>query len=300
MARHRSPRGRRAHEGSPFPASRRATGTPSLRRTASVPTPSLAPAFPGPLASTPIRRGAAVVAVAGGALSLMGAAAPVAAPQVADVAALAQLPAQDAPTRDVAEQDLTDVLLRSSVEPVAPDPDVLDDPSPLVKAVQMAEEQLARAEEERAAAEERAREEAEEAAAQAAEAERRASVGADCGLDTGQLGAVKDYVREAAEFLGCLFGEPTMHGVAGRAGTSDHPSGKAIDFMVDRATGDRLAACALRNQDSLGISYVIWEQRINHGSGWEPMEDRGGATANHFDHVHVSFDSAGGGELTGC
>ncbi|QJY46799.1 hypothetical protein [Pseudonocardia broussonetiae] len=243
-----------------------------------------------------MRRGAAVVAVAGGALSLMGAAAPAAAPQVADVAALAQLPAQDLP----AQGDVADVLLRSSVEPVAPDPDVLDDPSPLVKAVQMAEERLVRAEEERVAAEERAREEAEEAAAAAAEAERRASVGADCGLDTGQLGAVQDYVREAAEFLGCLFGEPTMHGVAGRAGTSDHPSGKAIDFMVDRATGDQLAACALRNQDALGISYVIWEQRINHGSGWEPMEDRGGATANHFDHVHISFESAGGGELTGC
>ncbi|MDN5932288.1 MAG: hypothetical protein L0I24_14660 [Pseudonocardia sp.] len=231
-----------------------------------------------------------------GAGSLMGAGAPAATPQVADVGTLTDLPSP---------ADAPEVLLLSSVLPVVPDnaPDeteVLDDPAPLVKAVQMAEEQIARAEEERVAAEERAREEAERAAAEAAEAERRSSVGADCGLDTGSLGAVKDYVREAAEFLGCLFGEPTMHGVAGRAGTSDHPSGKAIDFMVDRATGDQLADCALRNMDALGISYVIWEQRINTGSGWEPMEDRGGATANHMDHVHVSFDSAGGGDLRGC
>ena len=87
---------------------------------------------------------------------------------------------------------------------------------------------------------------------------------------------------------------------ASRAGTSDHPSGRAVDFMTDRASGDALADCALQNMDALGISYVIWEQRINHGSGWEPMEDRGGVTANHFDHVHISFDGEGGGELTGC
>ena len=47
------------------------------------------------------------------------------------------------------------------------------------------------------------------------------------------LGAVQPHVRAAAQFLGCRFGEPTMYGVAGRAGTSDHPSGRAVDFMVD-------------------------------------------------------------------
>jgi hypothetical protein len=92
-----------------------------------------------------------------------------------------------------------------------------------------------------------------------------------------------------------------MFGVAGRAGTSDHPGGLAVDFMVDRATGDRLADCALANMDALGVKYVIWKQRINHGNGWKGMEDRGGATANHFDHVHISFDrGAGGGTQRGC
>ena len=92
-----------------------------------------------------------------------------------------------------------------------------------------------------------------------------------------------------------------MFGVAGRAGTSDHPGGLAVDFMVNRSTGDRLAACTLDNMDALGVKYVIWRQRINFGDGWKPMEDRGGATANHFDHVHVSFDRGrGGGTLRGC
>lgn len=294
VARHRSPRGRRAYEA---PTAHRRPEH-SVRRSVS------ASPFPGPSASVPVRRGAAAVAITGGALSMMGAASPAAVPDVAPLASASTLPEQVAPE----QSGLSDVLLRSSVLPVTPDPDVLDDPSPLVKAVQMAEEQFARAEAERIAAEERARAEAERAAAEAeaaaaeedAAVERRSSVGADCGLDTGSLGAVKDYVREAAEFLGCMFGEPTMHGVAGRAGTSDHPSGKALDFMVDRSTGDALADCALRNMDSLGISYVIWKQRINTGDGWEGMEDRGGATANHMDHVHISFDGAGGGDLGGC
>jgi hypothetical protein len=30
------------------------------------------------------------------------------------------------------------------------------------------------------------------------------------------------------------------------------------------------------------------------------MEDRGGATANHFDHVHVSFGKKGGGAAPRC
>ena len=103
------------------------------------------------------------------------------------------------------------------------------------------------------------------------------------------------------QFLGCAFGEPTVLGVAGRSSASDHPRGRALDFMVDRATGDRLAACAIRHREELGISYVIWRQRIDTGSGFRLMSDRGGATANHFDHVHISFKpGAGSGPPGSC
>jgi hypothetical protein len=122
----------------------------------------------------------------------------------------------------------------------------------------------------------------------------------NCDLDTSQLGKVKPYVRTAAFYLGCRFGEPTVLGVAGRAGSSDHPSGKALDFMVDKTTGNALAACTLRNQEALGVTYVIWRQRINFGEGWQPMEDRGSPTANHMDHVHVSFGSSAGGRPSAC
>lgn len=55
------------------------------------------------------------------------------------------------------------------------------------------------------------------------------------------------------------------------------------------AFGDRLAAFAVDNQAKYRIEYVIYRQRINMGSGWRAMEDRGSITQNHFDHVHVTF-----------
>jgi hypothetical protein len=112
---------------------------------------------------------------------------------------------------------------------------------------------------------------------------------ARCDADLDGLGKVKPWARNAARFLSCLYDEPQLGGVAGRGGRSDHPSGLAVDFMVSRARGDRIAACALANQKELGVEYVLWRQRANYGDGWERMSDRGGDTANHQDHVHISF-----------
>lgn len=79
----------------------------------------------------------------------------------------------------------------------------------------------------------------------------------------------------------------------------EHPLGRACDFMMStggtlptsahNALGDRIAAWALQNKDKLGVKYVIWKQRINLGSGWRAMEDRGSITENHYDHVHISM-----------
>ncbi|MFD2399500.1 hypothetical protein ACFSVJ_25855 [Prauserella oleivorans] len=88
------------------------------------------------------------------------------------------------------------------------------------------------------------------------------------------------------------FDVDSVGGVASRSGASDHPSGLALDFMVDSSTGDELADYVLANQSEFGVTYVIWEQQYNDGSGWSMMEDRGSATANHYDHVHVSFEDS--------
>ncbi|MFI7612353.1 coiled-coil domain-containing protein [Nonomuraea terrae] len=80
----------------------------------------------------------------------------------------------------------------------------------------------------------------------------------------------------------------------------EHPLGRACDFMLSRGgampsaaelrRGDQIAAWAVKNAERLGIMYVIYRQRIWHvGTGsWRTMSDRGGTTANHYDHPHIS------------
>ncbi|QYN34747.1 hypothetical protein K1T35_41295 [Pseudonocardia sp. DSM 110487] len=124
-------------------------------------------------------------------------------------------------------------------------------------------------------------------------AERQAA--ANCDADLSDIGRVKPWVRSAARFLSCLYDEPDLIGVAQRARASDHPKGLALDLMVRGDKGDRIAKCALANQEELGVDYVIWRQRVNYGDGWERMADRGGITENHYDHVHISFKRGAGG-----
>ena len=73
---------------------------------------------------------------------------------------------------------------------------------------------------------------------------------------------------------------------------SNHNSGHAVDIMVTGALGDQIAAWLRANAGRLGVTELIWEQRIwttqRAGDGWRSMSDRGSATANHYDHVHVS------------
>jgi hypothetical protein len=76
---------------------------------------------------------------------------------------------------------------------------------------------------------------------------------------------------------------------------------RAIDILVSdvygkvptdgNVLGDAVAAFVLEQQEANAITYVIWRQRYNDGSGWDPMSDRGSITQNHYDHVHVSFDA---------
>lgn len=79
----------------------------------------------------------------------------------------------------------------------------------------------------------------------------------------------------------------------------DHGKGLAVDVMVPTSSelGDQVAQYAIDNMDRAGISYVIWKQQfympVNNIYGpantWNQMPDRGGDTANHYDHVHISF-----------
>ncbi|GAA4781525.1 hypothetical protein GCM10023200_13570 [Actinomycetospora chlora] len=125
--------------------------------------------------------------------------------------------------------------------------------------------------------------------ARQAEEQRTASV--SCGAD-GSYGGVADSVQAVGNAMECVFPGHDVLGVGSRGNASDHPDGYALDFMT--TDGDAIADCVISNRGDLGVSYVIWNQRINTGSGWERMEDRGGTTANHKDHVHISFEHGGG------
>ncbi|WP_219415917.1 hypothetical protein [Pseudonocardia nigra] len=254
MSRHRSPGGRNAH---PQPVVRAG----ALAGAQPVPQPARHRAA----THTAVRNGMTAAAAAGGALAV-----------VVPTVAVATGPATGAVAEEAPVLRLTadgasvsGVRMIASVAPVAgvrePEPPEVD-VAELLKAAGLAE--IARkAEEERLAREAAAR----------------------CAADLGDLGRVKPWVRDAARFLSCLYGHPPLIGVAQRNRDSDHPSGHALDLMVRGERGDRIAECALANQEELGITYVIWEQRVNYGDGWERMEDRGNDTENHFDHVHISF-----------
>ncbi|MEU8248028.1 hypothetical protein [Nonomuraea sp. NPDC048916] len=91
--------------------------------------------------------------------------------------------------------------------------------------------------------------------------------------------------------VGCLrSGDPGEHG-KGRACDFMMSSGGRAATGADADRGDALAEYLIRNGSRLGVMYIIWKQRyydIRSGGGWDPMSDRGGVTANHYDHVHVS------------
>ncbi|WP_457252736.1 hypothetical protein [Pedococcus sp. P5_B7] len=69
----------------------------------------------------------------------------------------------------------------------------------------------------------------------------------------------------------------------------DHGTGHAVDIMCSTAEGNEIASFLQAHAGELNIKYLIWRQRIWYpGGSWQGMEDRGSATANHYDHVHVS------------
>lgn len=98
----------------------------------------------------------------------------------------------------------------------------------------------------------------------------------------------------------------------GVGGRSEHKEGRAFDWhmSVKKASQRKRVNAALawitaNNGEvalRLGIMYVIWNQHIwsvyYPELGWRLMEDRGGPTANHKDHVHISLSWDGAYQQT--
>ena len=86
---------------------------------------------------------------------------------------------------------------------------------------------------------------------------------------------------------------PPLTTYGGYDAHGEHADGRAVDFMVsDSGLGSAIADWARANAGALHIREIIWSQHIwtpeRSSEGWRAMEDRGSATANHYDHVHIS------------
>jgi hypothetical protein len=96
-----------------------------------------------------------------------------------------------------------------------------------------------------------------------------------------------------AKALGAKFGLKTIGGWrADGGGFNDHPSGRALDLMINdipngRAVGDAIVAELTAHPAEYDVDYVIWDGRSwNPRRGtWVPYTD----TADpHTSHVHLS------------
>ena len=91
-----------------------------------------------------------------------------------------------------------------------------------------------------------------------------------------------------------------------RPGSVGHSAGKAADIMIKDyrspasvAKGDEMAQFLIKNRTSLGVSYLIWQDKIWLGParGWEEYSKSGkygnqfagnwNDTTLHMDHIHV-------------
>jgi hypothetical protein len=117
--------------------------------------------------------------------------------------------------------------------------------------------------------------------------------GAACGKSSGIESGLVSNGKKVYRAMCAAFPEVSSYG--GRRGGDGgfHGTGQAVDAMISNSgAGWRLANWLRANASELGVSEVIYSQKIwtvqRSGEGWRGMSNRGSATANHYDHVHVS------------
>ncbi len=115
------------------------------------------------------------------------------------------------------------------------------------------------------------------------------SLGGSC-TNGSSISAGRESLYEIHDVVCANWPEVTSYGTW--RGDGEHGQGRAVDIMVSGPTGWAIADFLRANYAALGIEYIIYSQRIwsveRGGEGWRAMSDRGSATANHYDHVHVT------------
>ncbi|HEY0888741.1 MAG TPA: hypothetical protein VGE38_03915 [Nocardioides sp.] len=116
------------------------------------------------------------------------------------------------------------------------------------------------------------------------------ALGGECTNGTSVPDGVSENVKKVHAAVCANFPDISTYGTFRSDG--EHSQGLAVDIMVSGAEGWDIAEFLRDNYADLGVSYLIYEQQIwsveRGGEGWRGMSDRGSATANHFDHVHVT------------
>jgi len=97
----------------------------------------------------------------------------------------------------------------------------------------------------------------------------------------------------------------SMGGVGPRPNVSDHPAGRAVDFMIPawntaagNARGWQVARWLQKNAARLRVKYIIFDDRVWRAyratQGWTRYTHPNGATRSptlrHLDHVHLSVN----------
>lgn len=115
-------------------------------------------------------------------------------------------------------------------------------------------------------------------------------VGGICNNGTSVPAGVSPNIKKVHQAVCARFPEISTYGTF--RGDGEHAQGIAVDIMVSGARGWEIAEYLRANHQALGVSYVIYAQKIwsvqRSGEGWRGMSNRGSATANHYDHVHVT------------
>ena len=115
---------------------------------------------------------------------------------------------------------------------------------------------------------------------------------AACSKASGIESGLTSRTRSVLRAVCAQFPKVSSYGGRRAGGGSFHGSGRAIDVMVSGSYGWEIAKWARANAGALGITEVIYEQKIwtsqRSGDGWRGMSSRGSVSANHYDHVHIS------------
>ncbi len=116
------------------------------------------------------------------------------------------------------------------------------------------------------------------------------TIGGDCTNGSTVESGVSPNIVKVHEAVCAEFPDITTYGTF--RGDGEHAQGLAVDIMVSGAEGYQVAEFVRKYYAELGVSYIIYSQRIwsveRSSEGWRGMSDRGSTTANHYDHVHVT------------